>query len=125
MGKVFIGILSIMVAGQILAHMLPAKKMFLVKYTEGVKWDPRAPYKKQIKIGDHIIYLKSLYHDGHIELGASLSESNMGLYILRSESLEKANRLLSKDPAVQSGLLGFSIKPMYITMKGKPIPHVH
>ena len=100
-------------------HFKPNTKGYLVKYHAGEAWNPKAPYKKQKDIGAHIIYLKKVYHKGHINWGASDNKERFSILLLEGKSEKDVRSLLDADPAVKSKLVKYSLSDVTVTMRKK------
>jgi uncharacterized protein YciI len=97
-------------------HMLHLTEM----YRTQENWNETADKT----IEEHFNFLKNLYDSGAIKyVGKTDLEindiHNTGIVILEADSLPTAKELVSKDPAVISGIMSFEIFPFHTVMPWK------
>lgn len=99
-------------------HYKKNKPAFLVNYKAGLKWDHKTSFKKQKNIGEHIIHVKNLYHQGHIKFGANSNKKGFGVYVFEGTA-SQLKKKLNADPSVQKGLISFDMEAITLTMQKK------
>ncbi|MEM7646409.1 MAG: YciI family protein, partial [Pseudomonadota bacterium] len=109
-----IGILlvSLLIGSVCFAHFKPNPKGFLVTYQKGINWNASKVYKKQNKMGDHVFYLRQLYHDGKLLLGANKESDKLGVYIFKGDNLKEVQKTINNDPAIKNKVLQFEIEAL-------------
>ncbi len=76
----------------------------VVFYTAGPEWKKGRPAREQ-ELEAHNAYQLSLARDGRLKLGGPFANIAGGMSILQVESIEEAQDLASKDPAVTSKIM--------------------
>jgi uncharacterized protein YciI len=93
------------------------QSLFIVHFETGEHWDVSLGAHEQTGFKQHSANLQKLRHDGTIVFGARYAD--LGLIILRHDSLATAAELLNADPGVQSGIFVFRIEPVRIFYEWK------
>ena len=102
-----------------IAHYKPNPQLLEVTFDKGRTWNRKLPYKKQKKIGDHVRFLKKLYHEDKILFATHDKGSDFGRYWIKIRDRDEAQKILKDSPAVASGILSYSLKEVMVTMIGK------
>jgi len=93
------------------------KPQFLVIYRP-----PRATFnddataEEERIIGDHFGYLKRLLEEGTLLLAGPCLDASMGIAVLEADSLEAAQAILARDPAVTGGVFTGEIRPYRVSL---------
>jgi len=82
---------------------------FLLLYTPGPSWNEALGYDKQPGLKKHHDYLKELHLNDQVVMGGSVIEDisydALSMMLLRTGSLEEAQKLAAQDPGVQMRLV--------------------
>lgn len=101
------------------AHFVADPECYAVFFSKGTQWDPAQPFKKQKAIGEHVLFVKKLYHDQKILIAGSFKEQSDSMLLLQDMTLEQAEKRLKEDPAIRNQVLAYQLKPLTVTMFGK------
>ncbi len=107
------------------AHLKKRTVSYSVQFAKGPQWEAEKPFKKQKNIGDHIFFLKDLYHQKFVLLAGSYKDQSETVLILQGLSLDDAKSKLNQSPAIKNGVLKYSIREIMVTMVGEPQDHKH
>ena len=125
--------LSLLVACALVAQQgesdhkaLAAKSPFLVVYKPGPAWLPGKPLTQQ-PLGEHGRYMLDLYSQGHIKIAGPFSDDSGGALVLYAANQDEAKNMVTKDPAVVSGVFIYELHPWSLVdweshLKTKPKP---
>ena len=87
-----------------------AKPAFLVIYKPGPAWLPGKPVSQQ-PLGEHGKYVLSLYNKGALKIGGPFTDDTGGAMVLHVADLAEAKDIVTKDPAVVSGVFIYELHP--------------
>lgn len=108
------------------AHLKRQAPQFLVSYERGPNWKKNKEYKNQPDIGQHIQFLKDIYHKGEILLAGSKNPHENKILIIEAPDKNKLLSKLNQDPTLKKGVLKIKIEPFTTTMLRKNShPHKH
>ena len=96
-----------------IAIIKPVREDFMKNWTEA---DEKI-------MGEHFEYLKSLLKEGKLVIaGPALNEQKpFGLVILHCDSLEEANKIMTNDPSVKSGIQNLKlVEPFRLSLYSPP-----
>ena len=68
----------------------------------------------------HMANINKLYYEGKIKVAGPFGDNGnwRGIFIFDCETKEEVEKLLTSDPAISSGRLGFEIHPWYTSPMG-------
>ncbi len=92
--------------------------LFIVHFETGPAWDMALAPAEQPGFKAHSANLNQLRSDGAIAFGARYGE--LGLIVLRAESLASATALLEADPGVVAKIFTFRIDELNVFYPWKP-----
>lgn len=87
----------------------------------GLVIDGPSPEESPV-IERHVRYLSELASDGTVILAGrtqNRDESSFGIVIVRAESRKRAERVMSRDPAVEAGLMEAELYPFRVAVAAK------
>jgi uncharacterized protein YciI len=92
---------------------------FVVIHKPGPKWQYGVDYRQQEGVGEHVQHYLKLHTQGKLQLGGPFLQSDMGgmMVTTREVTHEEIEAFAVADPAVQSGLLVFEIRPWITAME--------
>lgn len=106
---------------------------FLLSYLPGASWNETISYEKQPGLQEHHNYLRELHVSDTIVMGGPVPDGEgaaLSVMLLRTSSLEAANRIASQDPGVQRRLIRAEVLPWSVNMSSmrfirrQPIPQI-
>jgi uncharacterized protein YciI len=92
---------------------------YLLAYYPGGSWNERLDYQRQTGLAPHHAYLKELYVNDVLVMGGSVDDRDgqaVSLYLLRTGSIEEAEKIASRDPGVQTRLLKVDVTAWIVTL---------
>jgi uncharacterized protein YciI len=107
------------------SHFSELANTYLVTFSKGILWNKKLHYKEQKDIGNHIFYIKNLYHNHNILFAGSYNEQSHSLIVIQGLSKEKAIKTLNSSPAIKNKVLDYEIIKFNLTMLGKVKTHSH
>ena len=92
---------------------------YVVFHRPGPGWRQGLDFKEQEGVGEHVQHYLKLHEQGKLELGGPfLLEDAGGMMVSTTDvSREEMEAFAGADPAVQSGLLVYEIRPWYTAME--------
>lgn len=105
------------------AHAQTPPSTFAVEFRAGPNWDASQPANAQRFFAEHSANLATLRADGRILVGGRYGE--VGLLVLKADSLEQARSLVERDASVKHGVFAAQVHPWSTFMSGcleKPAP---
>ena len=92
---------------------------YVVFHTPGPAWQIGVDFREQPGVQDHVKYYVKLYEQGKLELGGPFLVPDAGGMMVTTKEVtwEEIEAFAAADPAVQSGLLLFEIRPWYTAME--------
>lgn len=88
---------------------------YAVSFTTGPKWDKSKAANLQEGFAEHSANLRRLREAGTLHAGARYGE--VGLMIVRAESVDAATALFAADPTIAAGVFKIEVVPFF-TMYG-------
>lgn len=105
------------------AHMVPTGPEFLVTYRRGAKWDDSKEFKNQKGIGEHIQYMKKLYHGQKIKFAGVGEKQEERFFVFKGLKKQELEKLINQDKAVAQQILNAKIQAFTTIMKEKSHSH--
>ena len=95
----------------------------VVFHRPGPKWKPDIDFREQEGVEEHVQHYLKLHMQGKLELGGPFLMQDMGGMMVATPDVsgEELEAFAAADPAVQSGLLVFEIRPWLTAMEHKRI----
>jgi len=92
---------------------------YVVFHKPGSKWQHGVDFREQDGVGEHVQYYLKLHEQGKLELGGPFLLKDAGgmMVATREVSQEELEAFAAADPAVQSGLLIYEIRPWLTAME--------
>jgi len=92
---------------------------YIVFHKPGPAWEHGVDFHKQEGVGQHAQHYLKLHEQGKLELGGLfLLEDSGGMMIATKDvSQDELETFAASDPAVQSGLLIYEIRPWLTAME--------
>lgn len=92
---------------------------FLLKYLPGASWNRSISYEDQPGLKKHHEYLKGLHINDILVMGGTVDGVDSGelsVVLLRTSSLEEAEKIASQDPGVQMRLVRAEVRAWNLNM---------
>ena len=111
----------LLIASLFLAQMTHAQEAnyFLLSYYPGASWNEAVSYQEQPGLKAHHDYVREMHINDQIVMGgplASSSRDQLSVMLVRTGSLEEAEKLASLDPGVQTRLVRAEVLPWNVEM---------
>lgn len=106
---------------------------YLLTYYPGPSWNEALSYEQQPALKEHHEYVRKMHIDDLVVMGGEVVEAGrrqLSVMLIRTGSLEEAERLAGQDPGVQQRLVRAEVLPWDVTMSSmrfvrrKPIPRI-
>lgn len=110
--RVFFINLIILFSVSVNAENTDTAKLFIVHFEVGPSWNESLQPQDQTKFQEHSANLNRLRKEKVIIFGARYSD--LGVIIIKANSLSKAKSIIEIDPGVQSGIFNFRIEQLNI-----------
>jgi uncharacterized protein YciI len=96
---------------------------YVVIHHPGPQWKPGVDFREQEGVGEHVQHYLKLHMQGKLELGGPFLLQDAGGMMVATKDVsgEEFEAFAAQDPAVQSGLLIFEIRPWLTAMEHKRI----
>lgn len=94
------------------AAQAPSSPQFVVHFETGPAWDKSQAPAEQRSFREHSTNLNRLRKEGVIVFGARYGD--VGMIILKAESLEAAKAIIEEDPGVRSGIFIYDIASLSV-----------
>jgi uncharacterized protein YciI len=91
---------------------------YVVFHTPGPAWTAGVDFREQTGVQGHVAHYRMLFEQGHLELGGPFLLPDLGGMMLAVPGypMEELVAFAALDPAVQSGLLEYEVRPWYTAM---------
>ena len=91
---------------------------YVVFHTPGPSWSRGVDFREQAGIERHVAHYRELYDQGHLDLGGPFLLPDLGgmMVAVPGYPMEDLIAFAARDPAVQSGLLEYEVRPWYTAM---------
>lgn len=95
------------------------KIQHVVLHSPGPAWKPGVDFREQAGVEGHVGHYAQLHQQGRLQSGGPfLTEGGGGMMVATSEvSQEELEAFAAADPAVESGLLNYEVRPWYVAMQ--------
>lgn len=92
---------------------------YVVFHKPGPKWKVGIDYQEQDGVSQHVQHFLKFHEQGKLELGGPFLLQDAGgmMVTTKDVSLEELEAFAASDPAVQSGLLLYEIRPWMTAME--------
>ncbi len=92
---------------------------YVVFHTPGAKWQPGIDFREQDGVGEHVQHYLKLHQQGKLELGGPFLLQDAGGMMVATRDVSQAEleAFAATDPAVQSGLLNYEVRPWLTAME--------
>jgi len=87
-------------------------QLFIVHFETGENWNDSLQPNEQVQFQEHSANLNHLRGVGTIMFGARYGD--LGVIIIKANSLDAAKSLLEADPGVQAGIFKFRIESLSV-----------
>ena len=93
---------------------------YVVFHAPGPAWQHGRPTREQPGVQDHVAHYRQLQESGKLAYGGPFQDSGAGGMMVPVAGLaeQEIRAFAAADPAVQSGLLTFTVRPWMIGMHG-------
>jgi len=97
----------------------PRSIRYVVLHKPGSKWQYGVDYREQPGVGEHVQHYLKFHEQGKLELGGPFLLPDMGGMMVTTKDIsrDEIEAFAAADPAVQSGLLVFEIRPWMTAME--------
>ena len=97
----------------------PPSIRYVVFHTPGPSWQHGVDFREQPGVQEHVAHYFQLFEEGKLELGGPflLPDSGGLMVTTKRVTLDEIKFFAAADPAVQSGLLHFEVRPWYTAME--------
>ena len=94
---------------------------YVVFHTPGPKWQAGVDFREQDGVREHIQHYLQFHGQGKLELGGPFLLQDAGgmMVATKAVSQEELEAFAAADPAVQSGLLLYEVRPWLTAMEHK------
>ena len=94
---------------------------YVVLHKPGPKWRYGVDFREQDGVGEHVQHYLKLHEQGKLELGGPFLIGDAGGMMIPTKdvSQEEIQAFAAADPAVQSGLLIYEVRPWLTAMEHK------
>ncbi|MCB0103555.1 MAG: phosphoribosyl glycinamide formyltransferase [Anaerolineales bacterium] len=92
---------------------------FVVLHTPGPKWQYGLDYREQEGVSEHVQHYLKLHQQGKLQLGGPFLLPDAGGMMITTKEVtyEEIDAFAAEDPAVQSGLLLYEVRPWMTAME--------
>ena len=92
---------------------------YVVLHKPGPKWQYDIDYREQPGVGEHVQHYLKLHEQGKLELGGPFLVPDLGGMMVATKDVtrEELEAFAAADPAVQSGLLLYEVRPWMTAME--------
>ena len=94
---------------------------YVVFHQPGPKWQYGVDFREQDGVSEHVQHYLKLHEQGKLEFGGPFLLQDAGgmMVVTRDVSQEEIEAFAAADPAVQSGLLIYEVRPWLTAMEHK------
>src|SRR6266508_6740354 len=94
---------------------------FVVIHKPGPKWKYGVDFREQDGVSEHVQHYRKLHEQGKLELGGPFLLPDVGGMMVTTKGIlqEEIEAFAAADPAIQSGLLIYEIRPWMTAMEHK------
>lgn len=91
----------------------------VIFHSPGPRWDTRVSFQEQPGVMEHVQYCSQFLQKGLLVMGGPFLDNSGGMMVLRTATIEEAQKIALDDPAVRGGLLRVVVRPWMRAMKGE------
>src|SRR5512147_853530 len=98
----------------------PARPIrYVVIHKPGPRWQYGVDFRQQEGVGEHVQHYLKLHEQGKLELGGPFLIPDMGGMMVATKDVtrEEIEAFAAADPAVESGLLVYEVRPWMTAME--------
>ena len=97
----------------------PPSIRYVVFHKPGPRWQVGVDFREQEGVSDHVQHYLRFHEEGKLELGGPFLLQDAGgmMVAAKDVSQDELESFAAADPAVQSGLLVFEIRPWLTVME--------
>lgn len=97
----------------------PRLVRYVIFHRSGPKWQNGIDFRKQDGVGQHVQHYLQLHEQGKLELGGPFLLQDAGgmMVTTKDVSQDELEAFATSDPAVQSGLLVYEVRPRLTAMQ--------
>jgi uncharacterized protein len=94
---------------------------YVVFHRPGPRWRQGVDFREQDGVGEHVQHYLKFHDQGKLELGGPFLLQDAGgmMVATKDVSKEELEAFAAADPAVQSGLLSYEVRPWLTAMEHK------
>jgi len=98
----------------------PPDVRFVIFHAPGPGWQHGKPIREQPGVQDHVAHYRQLHASGKLAQGGPFLDDGAGgmMVPVAGQDEQEIRAYAAADPAVQSGLLTFTVRPWMIGMQG-------
>ena len=102
-----------------MSNPIPRPVRFIVIHKPGPAWKSGIDFREQEGVGQHVQHYMKLHEQGKLELGGPFLLQDAGgmMVATKAVSQEELETFAASDPAVQSGLLTYEVRPWLTAME--------
>lgn len=91
---------------------------FVVFHTPGPAWVVGVDFREQPGVSEHVEHYRKLFDEGKLEVGGPFLLPDIGGMMVATQevSMGEIIAFAAQDPAVQSGLLEYEVRPWFTPM---------
>jgi uncharacterized protein YciI len=92
---------------------------YVVMHKPGPRWQYGIDFREQPGVSEHVQHYLKLHEQGRLELGGPFLLPDLGGMMVATKDVtqEELEAFAASDPAVQSGLLVYEIRPWMTAME--------
>jgi len=92
---------------------------YVVLHKPGPKWQYGIDFREQPGVGEHVQHYLKFHQQGKLELGGPFLVPDIGGMMVATKEVSQAEleAFAAADPAVQSGLLVYEVRPWMTVME--------
>jgi uncharacterized protein YciI len=104
-----------------MSNPAPPPIRYVVFHRPGPRWQPGVDFREQDGVREHVQHYLRFHEQGKLELGGPflLQDAGNMMVATRAVSQEELETFAAADPAVQSGLLLYEVRPWLTAMEHK------
>ena len=91
----------------------------VVFHSPGASWQDGLDFREQPGVENHVAHYADLHQQGKLELGGPFLIGDGGGMMVTTDAVhfDEIDAFAAADPAVQSGLLTYEVRPWYVAME--------
>lgn len=102
-----------------MSNPAPSRIRYVVFHKPGPQWQPGIDFREQAGVEQHVQHYLKLHEQGKLELGGPFLLQDAGgmMVATKAVSQPELEAFAASDPAVQSGLLIYEVRPWLTAME--------